>query len=115
MKKTCLFLAFCLIVLVVSACAKTQTETYVTEEIEGNVHAYSRLSDGTWFCEGQSYRYRLEISGTLPNATRGITFVYLSNLKEISFEQAWKAAGLSSFTGDYFRPEEAILVEWRAD
>lgn len=37
-----------------------------------------------------------EISGRMPNAAKNSTFVYLSNLPEISFEQAWKASGLSS-------------------
>ena len=32
-------------------------------------------------------------------------------LKEISFDQAYKAAGISSGSGDYFPPEKAVLVE----
>jgi len=35
----------------------------------------------------------------------------VSNIKEISFEQAYKAAGISSNSEDYFSPEEAVLVE----
>ena len=48
----------------------------------------------------------------MPNAAVDSTFVYLSNLESISFEQAWKAAGLSSNTADYFAVEDAILVDW---
>ena len=73
---------------------------------------YYKMSDGTWSCGGFSYKYRLEISGRMPNAAVDSTFVYLSNLEKISFDRAWKAAGLSSYTGDYFPPEEAVLVEW---
>ncbi|MFC2583303.1 MAG: hypothetical protein ACFNVX_03710 [Lachnoanaerobaculum saburreum] len=49
----------------------------------------------------------------MPNAAKNSTFVYLSNLPEISFEQAWKASGLSSSLDDYFSEEDAILVEQR--
>ena len=54
-----------------------------------------------------------EISGRIPNAAKNSTFVYLSNLPEILFEQAWKASGLSSSLDDYFSEEDAILVEQR--
>lgn len=54
-----------------------------------------------------------EISGRMPNAAKKSTFVYLSNLPEISFEQAWKASGLSSSLDDYFSEEDAILVDRR--
>ena len=44
------------------------------------------------------------------NAAKDSTFVYLSNVEEISFDKAWKAAGLSSNMNDYFDPEVATLV-----
>lgn len=71
---------------------------------------YYELSDGTWKTDDRNYQYRLVISGRMGGAVKDSTFVYLSNRKEISFEQAWKASGLSSYTGDYFNPEEAVLV-----
>ena len=73
--------------------------------------AYSRNADGTWDHNGTTYQYRLELTGRMPNASADTTFVYLSNLETITFEQAWKAAGLSSHTADYFAPEDAVLVE----
>lgn len=76
---------------------------------------YSELSDGTWECEGNHYRYKLEITGRMPNATADSTFVYLSNLENISFEQAWKAAGFSSDTTDYFETKDAVLVEVKTE
>ena len=39
------------------------------------------------------------------------SFVYLSNLEEITFDQAYMAAGVSSDSSDYFTPKEAVLVE----
>ena len=53
----------------------------------------------------------LEISGRMPNSSDDITFVYLSNLETITFEQAWKAAGYSSNTADYFNVKDAVLIE----
>ena len=47
----------------------------------------------------------------MSNAAKDTTFVWLSNLKEITFERSMKAAGLSSYSGDYFSPDEAVLVE----
>lgn len=71
---------------------------------------YYELSDGTWKTDDHDYKYRLEITGRMGGAKKDSTFVYLSNIEEISFDQAWKAAGFSSDMGDYFNPEEAILV-----
>lgn len=72
---------------------------------------YYRNADGTWERNGYTYKYRLEITGRMPNATANITFVYLSNLETITFEQAWKAAGYSSNSADYFAIDDAVLVE----
>lgn len=46
------------------------------------------------------------------NAAVDSTFVYLSNIENITFEQAWLAAGLSSNSKDYFAVEDAVLVDW---
>ena len=81
-------------------------------QLSGSLHTYSKNPDGTWQVNGLTYKYKLEISGRMPNAAVDSTFVYLSNLESISFEQAWKAAGLSSNTADYFAVEDAILVDW---
>ena len=82
-----------------------------TEAIEGNLKTYYKMSDGTWEYDGHTYKYRLEIKGTMPNAKASSTFVYLSNI-EISFDQAYKAAGISSNMNDYFAVEDAVLVDW---
>ena len=85
----------------------------IKSRITSGIKPYFELSDGTW-CAGQyRYLYRLEITGRMHNAAVDSTFVYLSNLETITFEQAWKAAGLSSNTEDYFSEEEAVLVDWK--
>ena len=83
----------------------------VQNTIRGNLKSYYEMSDGTWQCGGLSYQYRLEITGRLPHAATDSTYVYLSNLEDITFEQAWKAGGLSSDSDDYFSAEDAVLVE----
>lgn len=74
---------------------------------------YYEMNDGTWNCDEYTYKYRLEISGRMPNAAADSTFVYLSNLEQISFERAYMSAGVSSNSRDYFQLEEAVLVEMK--
>ena len=99
-----------LILLLNMACCAKKGENKADE---GRLKTYSELSNGTYSCDEHIYKYRFEISGRMPNAAKNSTFVYLSNLPEISFEQAWKASGLSSSLDDYFSEEDAILVERR--
>lgn len=68
------------------------------------------MSDGTWKTDKNTYKYRLEITGRMNAAAKDSTFVYLSNIKDITFDQAWKAAGLSSNMDDYFDEDVAQLV-----
>lgn len=104
-----------LIIATLTGCQTKSPEVSVKNTIDTGVQTYCEMSDGTWQCDGRSYQYRLEISGRTPQAAVDSTFVYLSNLEEIPFEQAWKAAGFSSSSDDYFSPEDAVLVEWRTE
>ncbi len=112
MKKAFAICSTLLIVLLLTGCAK---EASVKRTVQGNLHTYYEMTDGTRRCEGRAYQYRLEISGRMPNAVGDSTFVYLSNLAEIPFERAYMAAGLSSNTEDYFSPEEAVPVEMKQE
>ncbi|MBR6165191.1 MAG: immunogenic protein [Clostridia bacterium] len=108
MKKIVLVLLCVLLAVTVSGCAKTAA---VKNTVEGNLKTYYEMTDGTWMCDGRSYQYRLEINGRMPNAAVDSSFVYLSNIREITFDQAYKAAGISSNSEDYFPPEKAVLTE----
>ena len=44
------------------------------------------------------------------NAEKDSTFIFLSNIENITFDQAWKAAGFSSNMEDYFDVEVAKFV-----
>jgi len=71
---------------------------------------YYEMSDGTWKTDDYVYKYRLELTGRMGGASKDMTFVYLSNTDDITFEKAYMAAGLSSNSYDYFDPSVAILV-----
>ena len=89
------------------------TDDLVAPTTTAKVQADTEIqtSDGMFECEGHTYKYRLEISGAMPNSDAETTLVYLSNIEPITFEQAWKASGLSSNTDDYFDVEDAVFVE----
>ncbi|MGN0447639.1 MAG: M56 family metallopeptidase [Acutalibacteraceae bacterium] len=84
--------------------AKYDNEEFVYQKL------HYKATDGTWYCEGYTYKYRLEITGRLKNAAKNTTYIVLSNSKDITFEQTWKASGLSSLMSDYFEPEDAVIV-----
>ena len=86
------------------------SEKYFEEDKLVTMVRYYEMSDGTWKTDDHTYKYRLEITGRMPNAAKDSTFVYLSNVEEISFERAYMAAGLSSNMDDYFALEDAVLV-----
>lgn len=71
---------------------------------------YHELIDGTFQCGDHNYKYRLTVTGRTENAVNDTTYTILSNIEDISFDQAWKASGLSSNTEDYFDEKDAIIV-----
>ena len=111
MKKMTALIAIIIIAILIFVCADQKPQATVEETITSEYKTYYKMSDGTWATDTHFYKYRLEISGRMSNAAKDITFVYLSNMENISFDQAWKAAGLSSSTKDYFSLDEAVLVE----
>ncbi|MBR2667729.1 MAG: immunogenic protein [Oscillospiraceae bacterium] len=108
MKKILLLLLCVLLLIPIAGCAEKPA---VKDTVEGNMRTYYEMTDGTWMCDGHTYQYRLEIGGRMPNAAKDSVFTYLSNIEEISFQQAYMAAGVSSSSEDYFLPEEAVLVD----
>lgn len=112
-----------LLTLVLCGCSgeaevvNTFTETpeeLITERIEQGeevtTQTYYELSDGTWKTDDCAYQYRLVVTGRLHNAVKDTTYTILSNIEEITFDQAWKASGLSSNMADYFDVEDLTFV-----
>ena len=112
MKKLTVIFLCLLLASVTLGCGK---KNGIRATYAGNINTYCEMKDGTGSCNDRSYEYRLERRGRLPNAECDSVFVYLSNLPDISFEQAAKASGLSSDTADYFAAEDAVLVELRTE
>ena len=108
MKKFLTALFFVMLALMMTSCGNT---TDIKNTVNGNMKTYYELTDGSWKCNDIVYKYRLEIKGRLNGAVCDSVYVYLSNLPEISFDQAAKASGLSSNSNDYFSAEKAVLVE----
>lgn len=90
--------------------ASELSEEYFENDKLVTLVKHYEMSDGTWETDDYSYRYRLEITGRMNNADKDSTYVILSNTKDITFEQAWKASGLSSNMDDYFEEEDAKIV-----
>lgn len=109
------------LLLGVSGCSKNaetaivntfeQTPAELVGKTEGVIlTTYYEMSDGTWKTDDHTYQYRLVITGRLNNAVKDTTYTILSNVEDITFEQAWKASGLSSNSDDYFKIEDAVFV-----
>lgn len=84
-------------------------EKYDNEDFVITKLHYENL-DGEWVSEGYTYKYRLEITGRMNQAAKNTTFIVLSNTEDITFEQTWKASGLSSNMADYFDPAVSVIV-----
>ena len=110
MKKVLILLLSLLLLVFATACSK---EAAVKNTVEGSKKTYYEMTDGTYRCEDRTYKKMLELSGRIPNAEVDTTYVYLTNIEDMTFEQAWKASGLSSDTKDYFKVEDAVLVDVR--
>ena len=54
-----------------------------------------------------------EMSGLPNSAAKMVSYLVLSNTKDITFEQALKASGLSSDSNDYFSPDYAVIVGYK--
>lgn len=131
--KWMVFFAAAVCIVTAVGCAVNERKTEVTmekkfEKIEdADVdnkeyirHTYYKRSDGKWAADIVSnelgttktyvYEYRIVLHGRMPNAAMDCNYIVLSNRKNITFEQTWKASGLSSNSNDYFEPKDAVLV-----
>ena len=88
-----------------------------SENTVGMLHEYTELPNGIYEVKCETcnqthiYKYKISITGRMNSAIKNSTFVYLSNLESITFDQAWKSAGFSSNMSDYFSHLDAILIE----
>lgn len=95
---------------IVKTYEKTDSEQAFENDESVILVKHYEMSDGTWKVDDYTYQYRLEITGRMSNAVKDTTFIFLSNTEDITFDQAWKAAGFSSNMDDYFEVEVAKFV-----
>jgi hypothetical protein len=91
---------------------KTPAEQ-INQKMENEEFVYTAThykSEDVWVADRYLYRYRLEITGRMHNAAKNSTYIVLSNTEDITFDMAWKAAGFSSNSEDYFDPQVAMIV-----
>lgn len=99
---------------VVKTYEKTDSEQAFENDEPIIMVKHYEMSDGTWKTDEYTYQYRLEITGRMNNAVKDSTFIFLSNIEDITFDQAWKNAGFSSNMDDYFDVEDAKFVGFGA-
>lgn len=95
------------LVLLAGCSASNVVKTYDSGQ-DGVMVTYQELKDGTWKCEDTVYPYRLELSGTLPNARVDSHYVVLSQREDVTFEEVSQCL-LSSVTP--YESDDYILVE----
>lgn len=95
------------LLLLAGCSASNVVKTYDSGK-DGVMVTYQELKDGTWQCEDTVYPYRLELTGTLPNARTASHYVVLSHREDVSFEEVSQSI-LSGVTP--YAPEDFCLVE----
>ena len=129
MRKKFMWILTLLCIFLLVGCSKSKSKTDIVNTFEETpagliedyienskmvTHTkYYEMGDGTWKTDEFTYKYRLEITGRLNSAEKDTTYVILSNTDDITFEQAWKASGLSSNESDYFEEDEAKIVAFK--
>ena len=88
------------------------TKEYLESGREVVSTTYYKMSDGTWKTDTHSYQYCLEVVGTPNNADEAITYIVLSNNKELTFEQVWQAS-FSSDSRHKISQDEAVVVGFK--
>ena len=101
--------AITIVIIVLILCITGCSSPRNSKAYKDGIRTYYSLSDGSWLCEEISYKERLEIKGTIKD--HEVTYIYLSNIGDITFEQAELNSGISSNSNDYFDPKDAIMVE----
>ena len=97
----------------IMGCGKNGVATsYNISEQNGVIKTYYEMNDGTWKCEDTIYKYRLELSGRIPNAVKDSYYVILTNNDELTFTDVWKSQ-LSSSLEDAKVMEDSVVVEMR--
>lgn len=117
MKKLLIFLGLFSMLLV--GCENNGTnwtngtvKAYNQSEKDGVVMTYYEMNDGTWKCNGILYKFRLELSGKMPNAADESHYVVLTDNADLTFEDVSRSQYSSSIE-DSKLMEGSVIVEMR--
>lgn len=94
----------------VNGCGTDIVRRHESSDTDGIVENYDEMRDGTWKADGITYKYRLKLKGTMPNAAGESCFVVLTNNKDISFDEVAKSI-FSSDSNDWLDRSQTIIVE----
>ena len=104
-----IILIVCFVMLAfTNGCGTDIVRRHESSDINGIVENYDEMSDGTWKADGITYKYRLKLKGTMPNAAGESCFVVLTNNKDISFDEVAKSI-FSSDSNDWLDRSQTIL------
>ena len=79
----------------------------------GQIAPYEQTEDGLWESRGKTYKYRLVLTGRLPNAAMDSEYIVLSNEEDITFEETAESLYSSQYPTP-FSQRDAVLVSLRA-
>ena len=91
------------LVLLAGCSASNVVKNYESDQ-DSVMVTYQELKDGTWKREDTVYQYRLELTGTLPNAQADSHYVVLSQREDVTFDevsQGMISSILPTGPGDY--------------
>ncbi len=106
-----IILIVCFVMLAfTNGCGTDIVRRHESSDTNGIVENYDEMRDGTWKADGITYKYRLELKGTMSNAAGESCFVVLTNNKDISFDEVAKSI-FSSNSNDWLDRSQTIIVE----
>ncbi|MDO5520022.1 MAG: hypothetical protein Q4G58_05980 [bacterium] len=78
-------------------------------EKQGQFLDYTKNEDGTFSTNKYTYKYKIKLTGTLPNAECSSWYTVLTNNKNVTFEKvSWSM--LSSQSSDWLDEKETVIV-----
>ncbi len=103
----------CLFAVMIIGCGKSDVaKIYEKSEQNGILDSYCQMKDGTWKQGDNTYKFRLELTGRLPNAKFDTFYVVLTNNSDLSFEDVSKSLYSSSIE-DKKIMENCSIVEMK--
>lgn len=94
--------------------ASDKIEDAISEGKVDVIKTYYKMDDGTYTVENYSvvYKDRVELVGN-PGGSKTVTLVVLTNIEEVTFDEAWQDVMESDEYNTVLNPKESIVVAMR--